>query len=105
MSEDKLDRLIEGQIEIKTKVEHLSKQKNDHEKRIRKLEKMNKLDKKIGDMEQNVKKGTVKDIIKREHELLDQDTDEEEVHKILEEEFGEERMNKAQETKSWRNRK
>jgi hypothetical protein len=36
MSEDKLDRLIEGQIEIKTKVEH--KQKNDHEKRIRKLE-------------------------------------------------------------------
>ena len=38
MSEDKLDRLIEGQIEIKTKVEHLSKQKNDHEKRIRKLE-------------------------------------------------------------------
>lgn len=38
MSEEKLDRLIEGQIEIKTKVEHLSKQKNDHEKRIRKLE-------------------------------------------------------------------
>lgn len=77
----------------------------DYEQRIRKLEKMNKLDKKIGDMEQNVKKGTVKDIIKREHELLDQDTDEEEVHKILEEEFGKERMDKAQETKSWRNRK
>jgi chaperonin cofactor prefoldin len=38
MSEDKLDKLIEGQIEIKTKVEHLSKQKNDHEQRIRKLE-------------------------------------------------------------------
>tara|TARA_B110000438_G_scaffold231226_1_gene226516 strand:- start:12654 stop:16091 length:3438 start_codon:yes stop_codon:yes gene_type:complete len=77
----------------------------DYEQRIRKLEKMNKLDKKIGDMEQNVKKGTVKDIIKREHELLDQDTDEEEVHKILEEEFGKERMDKAQETKSWRSRK
>ena len=32
MSEDKLDKLIQGQIEIKTKVEHLSKQKNDHER-------------------------------------------------------------------------
>jgi hypothetical protein len=104
-----VDEELEDNEEVDIEKDGIDKEQDekikDYEQRIRKLEKMNKLDKKIGDMEQNVKKGTVKDIIKREHELLDQDTDEEEVHKILEEEFGEERMNKAQETKSWRNRK
>ena len=104
-----VDEELEDNEEVDIEKDGIDKEQDekikDYEQRIRKLEKMNKLDKKIGDMEQNVKKGTVKDIIKREHELLDQDTDEEEVHKILEEEFGKERMDKAQETKSWRNRK
>jgi len=36
--EEKIDKLIQGQVEIKTKMEIMSKQKNDHEKRIRGLE-------------------------------------------------------------------
>ena len=56
------------------------------------------------DMKQK-KKGTVKDIINREKELIESGIDEEELLDLLEEEFGEERMDKAQETKSWRNRK
>jgi len=50
-------------------------------------------------------KGTVKDIINREKELIESGVDEEELLDLLEEEFGEDKMDKAQETKSWRNRK
>lgn len=39
MLEEKIDQLIKGQVEIKTNLENVSKQKNDHEKRIRGLEK------------------------------------------------------------------
>ena len=50
-------------------------------------------------------KGTVKDIINREKELIESGVDDEELLDLLEEEFGEDKMDKAQETKSWRNRK
>ena len=36
--EEKIDKLIQGQIRLETKIEQMSKQKNDHEKRIRSLE-------------------------------------------------------------------
>lgn len=39
MSEDKLDKLIQGQVEIKTKIEVLTEKTNDQESRIRNLEK------------------------------------------------------------------
>lgn len=74
----------------------------DYEQRIRKLEKMNNLDKKVGKMEQDNKKNTVKDILNREKELLDNGIEEEEILKELEQEFGSERMHKAVETKTWR---
>ena len=57
------------------------------------------------DGEKPKRKGTVKDIIKREHELLDSGVPEEEVHGLLEDEFGKERIEKAVETKTWNNRK
>ena len=50
-------------------------------------------------------KGTVKDIINREKELIESGVEEEELLDLLEEEFGEDKVDKAQETKSWRNRK
>ena len=59
----------------------------------------------IDEEEAPKRKGSVKDIIKREHELIDQGVNEEEVHNILEDEFGEERIEKAEETKIWRKRK
>ena len=37
--EEKINQLLEGQAVITTKLEEISKQKNDHEKRIRSLEK------------------------------------------------------------------
>ena len=60
---------------------------------------------KSGDSEEDkpTRKGTVKDIIKREHELIDNGIPEEEVHQLLEDEFGEERIEKAEETKTWKN--
>ncbi len=36
--EEKIDKLIEGQVRLETKIEQMSKQKIDHEKRIRSLE-------------------------------------------------------------------
>ena len=51
------------------------------------------------------KKSSIKDIINREKELIESGVEDEELLDLLEEEFGEERMDKAQETKSWRNRK
>ncbi len=36
--EEKIDKLIQGQIRMETKIEQMAKQKNDHEKRIRSLE-------------------------------------------------------------------
>ena len=51
------------------------------------------------------KKRSIKDIINREKELIESGVEDEELLDLLEEEFGEERMEKAQETKSWRNRK
>jgi len=48
------------------------------------------------------RKGSVKDIIQREHELLDSGVDEDEIHQLLEDEFGEERIEKAEETKTWK---
>ena len=36
--EEKIDKLIQGQIRLETKIEQISKQKQDHEKRIRSLE-------------------------------------------------------------------
>ena len=50
-------------------------------------------------------KGTVKDIINREKELIESGVEEEELLDLLEEEFGEDKVDKVQETKSWRNRK
>ena len=55
--------------------------------------------------EQPKRKGSVKDIIKREHELIDSGIPEEEVHGMLEDEFGEDRIDKAEETKTWKNRR
>jgi len=37
--EEKINQLLEGQAIITTKLEEISKQKNDHETRIRSLEK------------------------------------------------------------------
>ncbi len=47
----------------------------------------------------------MKDTINREKELIESGVEDEELLDLLEKEFGEERMDKAQETKSWRNRK
>lgn len=58
-----------------------------------------------GETDTPQRKGSVKDIIKREHELIDSGVDEEEVHGILEDEFGEDKMDKAVETKTWKNRR
>ena len=55
--------------------------------------------------DESKRKGTVKDIIKLEHELLDQGVDDDEIRQLLEDEFGEERIDKAEETKTWKNRK
>ena len=55
--------------------------------------------------EEPKKKSSIKDIINREKELIESGVEDEELLDLLEEEFGEERMEKAQETKSWRNRK
>ena len=55
--------------------------------------------------EEPKKKSSIKDIINREKELIESGVEDEELLDLLEEEFGEERMDKAQETKSWRNRK
>ena len=55
--------------------------------------------------EEPKKKSSIKDIINREKELIDSGVEDEELLDLLEEEFGEERMDKAQETKSWRSRK
>ena len=57
------------------------------------------------DDEEPKKKSSIKDIINREKELIESGVEDEELLDLLEEEFGEERMDKAQETKSWRNRK
>ncbi len=52
------------------------------------------------------RKGTVKDIIEREHELLDKgEMSDDEIHQLLEDEFGEDRIEKAEETKTWINRR
>ena len=37
--EDKINQLLQGQAVMQSKLEEISKQKNDHEKRIRSLEK------------------------------------------------------------------
>jgi len=37
--EEKIDKLIQGQVRLETKIEQMYKQKNDHEERIRGLEK------------------------------------------------------------------
>jgi len=50
-------------------------------------------------------KGTVTDIINREKELIESGIDEEDLLDLLEAEFGEDKVDKAQETKSWRNRR
>ena len=55
--------------------------------------------------EEPKKKRSIKDIINREKELIESGVEDEELLDLLEEEFGEERMDKAQETKSWRSRK
>ena len=55
--------------------------------------------------EEPKKKSSIKDIINREKELIESGIEDEELLDLLEEEFGEERMDKAQETKSWRIRK
>jgi hypothetical protein len=55
--------------------------------------------------EEPKKKSSIKDIINREKELIDSGVEDEELLDLLEEEFGEERMDKAQETKSWRSRR
>ena len=39
MLEEKINQLIKGQIEIQSDLKNISTQKNDHEKRIRGLEK------------------------------------------------------------------
>ena len=57
------------------------------------------------DEETPKKKSSIKDIINREKELIESGVEDEELLDLLEEEFGEERMDKAQETKSWRSRK
>jgi topoisomerase-4 subunit A len=74
---------------------------DDMTDRINKLEKAHKLDKKISKMEDR-RKATVKDIIKREHDLLEKGVPEEEIHDLLEQEFGDKRFNSAKETKTWR---
>ncbi len=102
---------------------------DDLNDRIKKLEQLHKLDKKVSKMEDEgnkdeedvdvdekeetnidedkiddipTRKGTVKDIIEREHELIDQGVPEDEVHDVLQQEFGTERMKRAVETKTWR---
>ena len=37
--EDKINQLLQGQAVMQSKLEEISKQKNDHERRIRSLEK------------------------------------------------------------------
>ena len=96
----------ESDEEVDTEKQEIDKQQDeqikDYEQRIRKLEKMNNLDKKVGKMEQDNKKNTVRDILNREKELLGSGIEEEEILKELEQEFGSERMHKAVETKTWR---
>ena len=74
---------------------------DDMTDRINKLEQAHKLDKKISKMEDR-RKATVKDIIKREHDLLEKGVPEEEIDDLLEQEFGDKRFNSAKETKTWR---
>jgi hypothetical protein len=74
---------------------------DDMTDRINKLEQIHKLDKKISKIEDK-RKATVKDIIKREHDLLEKGVPEEEIDDLLEQEFGDKRFNSAKETKTWR---
>ena len=55
-----------------------------------------------GDDETPKRSGTVKDIIKRERELVDSGVPDEELEEILEDEFGEKKVEKAKETKTWK---
>jgi len=54
------------------------------------------------DEEAPKRSGTVKDIIKRERELVDSGVPDEELEEILEDEFGEKKVEKAKETKTWK---
>ena len=97
----------ENPFEKDIKEEQVDKNENKPKKETPKKEtpKEDKPKKEEESDEEPKKKSSIKDIINREKELIESGIEDEELLDLLEEEFGEERMERAQETKSWRNRK
>ena len=93
---------FEGEIVEEDETDDYLDRIEDMSERVKKLEKIGRLEKKIKKMEDNIPKPSIKDIINREKELIQQGISEEEIGDILENEFGENKMNQAKETKIWR---